>query len=69
MKLVGVSNAVLAASAPIAVIGGAGYILWSWRRAVRARAAHAAGATRAADAPVSLVAAPAAPATADRRPA
>ena len=69
MKLVGVSNVVLGASAPVAVFGGVGYILWAWRRAVRARIARAGGTSRADEAAVALVPGAPAPASADRRPA
>jgi hypothetical protein len=69
MKLVGVSNVVLGAAAPIAIAGGVGYILWAWRRAVRARAARGAGAARAEGAPVTLSSAAPTPAEADSRPA
>jgi uncharacterized protein len=67
MKLVGISNKVLAAAAPIAIATGIGYALWSWRRARRARAARAAGAaTRADDLPVGMTPLPSAVAGADR---
>jgi uncharacterized protein len=66
MKLVGVSNNILAWVVPIAVASGIGYALWAWNRARQVLAARAAGATHASDVPVGIPPAPPAHAGVDR---
>jgi uncharacterized membrane protein YfcA len=59
LKLVGVTNSILAWVAPTLMAGGIGYALWAWNRARQNRAAHAGVPIVAEAVPVGIAAPPA----------